>query len=80
MTADSLDTMFEKRYEYLIKQKEKLGLDFEYENQDDAFGGEILTFSSQNYDKSKFDIETLKQKQKQQKEEEMQDQDFINIA
>ena len=52
--------MFEKRYDYLIKQKEKLGHDFEYENPDDAFGGDILTFSSQNYDKSKYDIETVK--------------------
>ena len=35
VTADSLDQMFEKRFEYLIRQKEKLGKEGVYVDPDD---------------------------------------------
>lgn len=78
VTSESLDQMFEKRYDHLIKQREKIGKDFQYDQPDDVFGGDILTFSSQNYDKSKYDIETLKQRQKMAKRGGLQD--FVDMA
>ena len=47
VTAESLNQMFEKRFDHLNRQKEKHGKDFQYFGQsEDPFYGDILTFSS----------------------------------